>query len=67
VIATNPLPGGNADALDVQVQIKSVEVNIVDKAGKKVDSTETGQGVYRVAVRWIGQRWVAADFALEST
>lgn len=65
VLATNPLPGGTADALDVQVQVRSDAVDIVDRTGKKVNSTEKGQGVYRVAAVWANDRWTAADMGFE--
>lgn len=65
VLATNPLPGATKDGADVQVQVRSEKVDIVDKSGAVVNTTDAGQGVYRVAVRWGAGSWRVADMGFE--
>ncbi|PRY52476.1 hypothetical protein BCF74_1335 [Knoellia remsis] len=65
ILATNVLPSQNPDAYDVQVQVRSEKVDIVDTKGKTVNSTQAGKGVYRVATRWDGKQWTVADMGVE--
>ncbi|MFC7485461.1 DUF6318 family protein [Knoellia sp. CPCC 206453] len=65
VLSTNALPNSTADVAQVQVQVRASEVDIENKAGKVVGSTEKGDTVYRLAVRWTDGHWTAADMGLE--
>lgn len=65
VVATNPLPGGDADNHEIQVQTRAAEVDIVNSAGKVDSSTDSGPAVYRFALRWTGGQWTVLDLGLE--
>ncbi|CAN7248869.1 DUF6318 family protein [Knoellia sp. LjRoot47] len=63
--ATNPLPGATADQREVQVQTQDQAVDIVDRSGKVVDTTEAGQSVYRTRLAWVGSGWTMAELVFE--
>lgn len=65
VRSTNVLPNSTEVVAQVQVQIRASEVDVENKAGKVVGSTDEGDTVYRLAVRWTDGRWTAADMGLE--
>lgn len=69
IVTTNPLPGGDANALEVQVQTRAAVVDVVDKDGKVVSTTDDGPALYRLALGWVGG-WVGGhrtvlDLALD--